>query len=92
MPRHEPVGRAFSKFPDIPQSKSLHTTHNYSNSFIRHISNQISSEEEDIEEPEIPSSTTFENSRFTEIILEVDTPYNPISDDQSPNPNRILVT
>ena len=79
MPRYEPVGSAFSKFPDIPQSKSLHSTHDYSDSFIPHISNHISSEEKDIEEPEIELS-----NRFTETILEADTHYNSNSVDQSP--------
>ena len=80
MPRLKPVGPASSNSSDFPQSKTIHSKHDYSDSFIPHISSQTNSEEEEIEEPEIANPATSQNDRFTEIILVADCHYNPISE------------
>ena len=91
-PRLLPVGPAFPGFNSDIQNKPIHTNSEFSDSRSKLSNDQNDLEEDTIEEPDFTFPSVTDSNRFTEIVLTADTHYNPISDDQTPNPQWIVVT
>ena len=92
-PRLLPVGPVSDDKLHIPQMVKHHIPRDDTDSRIKQISQpKLIEEEEELEEPNCTMDSAISPNRFTEIILEANTHYNPISNDQSPNPQWIVIT